>query len=133
MKTIQLDGNKFDDLSGFYNEVKENFCPDLDGFGRNLDAFDDVLYGGFGVYGYEEKIKVIWINSQKSMNDLGYDATMAKLIEWSKSEHPHVSNEEYDRHMNEKIDELKKYKKPTLYNTIVEIIKRHEHIDFVEQ
>jgi len=39
--------------------------------GRNLNAYNDVLTGGFGVHDYEEHIKIRWTNSDKSKKDLG--------------------------------------------------------------
>jgi len=48
-------------------------------FGRNLDAFNDVLWGGFGVFNYDESIKLVWEHSAKSKKDLG--ALFDKLLE----------------------------------------------------
>lgn len=52
-------------------EVEQNLTRDL-GWqtGRNLDAFNDVLRGGFGVTEYEEPFLLIWHNSEKSRKDL---------------------------------------------------------------
>jgi RNAse (barnase) inhibitor barstar len=69
MKQITIDGNNFNDLDSFFDEVQRKFCPDFKEFGRNLNAFNDVLYGGFKVFEYEEPIAVIWINSEKSKHD----------------------------------------------------------------
>jgi len=51
---------------------KESLTKDLDWkIGRNLAAFNDVLYGGFGAFEYEEPIEIIWKHSNKSKSDLG--------------------------------------------------------------
>ena len=50
MKTLLLDGNDFSTLLSFYSAVEKVFTKDLGWkIGRNLDAFNDVLRGGFGI------------------------------------------------------------------------------------
>ena len=73
-KIIVLDGNKFDDMDSFYDEVQVMFCPDFSGFGRNLSALTDVCIGGFGVFEPNEPVKVVWLNSEKSRKDFSYPA-----------------------------------------------------------
>src|ERR1700754_3617587 len=71
-KTIVWDANRFSDLASFYQEVENTCTNDLGwSIGRNLNAFNDVLRGGFGVHDYEEPIQLIWLNSDKSRKDLG--------------------------------------------------------------
>lgn len=77
MTDIQLDGADFHDLATFYDEVERTFTRGLNWhIGRNLDAFNDVLRGGFGIHGYEQPISITWLNSGKSRNDLGQKATV---------------------------------------------------------
>lgn len=69
-KVIVIDGEKFSDLKGFYAEAgrvlsKNNSMPP-----NNLGAFNDLLWGGFGMFEYGEPIELVWKNSQKSRNDL---------------------------------------------------------------
>lgn len=47
MRVYEIDGASFDTVEGFYDEVSRVLVPDVS-WGRNLDAFDDVLSGGFG-------------------------------------------------------------------------------------
>lgn len=59
-KIVKIDGNNFSTLKGFYDEVERKLTKNLDwNIGRNLDAFNDVLRGGFGVYEYEEPFKLL--------------------------------------------------------------------------
>ena len=77
VKKIIIDGNNFSNLSEFYNEIEAKLTKGLDWkIGRNLDAFNDILRGGFGVHKYEEAIDLIWMNSDKSKNDLSRMATV---------------------------------------------------------
>lgn len=88
---VVIDGNNFSDLEGFYNEIDNVLTKDLDWqTGHNLNALNDLLRGGFGVYEYEEPVKIIWINFPKSRQDLGEQLT----------------------------------------GILLEIIARHDHIDF---
>ena len=47
--------------------------------GHNLDAFNDLLRGGFEVFD-NEPIKIKWINYKKSKKDLGNEMIL-KIIE----------------------------------------------------
>jgi len=71
---LVLDGNKFSDEEGFYNEVDNILTKNIDfKTGHNLDAFNDLIRGGFGVHESEEPISLKWINFNKSKKDLGED------------------------------------------------------------
>jgi len=50
-QTLIIDGNNFSNLESFYEEIDRVFTKDLDWpTGHKLDAFNDLLRGGFGVY-----------------------------------------------------------------------------------
>ena len=52
-----IDGRRFSNMAGFYDEVERVFTCGLDWkIGRNLDAFNDILRGGFGRNGYGQPI-----------------------------------------------------------------------------
>lgn len=70
IKTFVIDGEKFNDIEGFYDEVVKILAPGFKDFGRNYDAFDDILYGGEDSFDFEEKINLIWKNCEKSMREL---------------------------------------------------------------
>ena len=81
MKVFILDGNKFSNIEGFYNEIDALLTKDLDWkTGHNLNAFDDLLRGGFGVHEFNEPITIKWINYNKSKKDLG-DKTILTILE----------------------------------------------------
>ncbi|WP_208025543.1 barstar family protein [Niastella caeni] len=70
-KTLVIDGNNFTTLEEFYTEVDKVLTKNLNwNTGHNLDAFNDLLRGGFGVHEYNEPVKLIWENSNKSKVDL---------------------------------------------------------------
>ncbi len=81
MKTFILDGNKFNDLEGFFCEIDKLFTKDLKWkTGHNLNAYNDLLRGGFGVHEYGEPIVIKWLNYEKSKKDLG-DELFYRIVE----------------------------------------------------
>lgn len=62
-----INGSHFSNLEGFYEEVSQLFMKNEDWKVGTLDGFNDVLYG--------VKTDIIWKNSQKSKEDLGFTAT----------------------------------------------------------
>lgn len=124
-KEIVLDGNNFSTLLEFYNEVEKKLTNGLGWkIGRNLDACNDVLRGGFGMHEYEEPFTLIWKNSAKSLSDLGYSETVFYIEDKLKRCHPtNISS------VKEDLEEAKKGNGETLFEIIVNIIRKHEHIE----
>lgn len=67
MPEFTIDGARFDDLDGFYDEVSRVLIPGAT-WGRNLDAFNDILRGGFGT---PDAFVLVWANSERSRATLG--------------------------------------------------------------
>lgn len=125
MKEIILEGNSFNTLTGFYDEVERKLTKDLDWkIGRNLDAFNDVLRGGFGVFEYGEPIKLIWLNAGKSKEDLGKKETVEYFEGQLKRCHP--SNISY---VKKDLQEAKEGRGMTLYDIITDLIRKHDHVE----
>lgn len=71
-KTITIDGCNFVDFESFYQEIDRVCTRGLKWkTGHNLNAFNDLLRGGFGVYEYEEPINLVWINFERSRELMG--------------------------------------------------------------
>ena len=80
MKTFILDGNNFTDMEGFYNEIDKMLTKNLQWkTSHNLNAFNDLLRGGFGVHEYNEQITIRWINFDKSKESLGGEMVLILL------------------------------------------------------
>lgn len=80
MKILTIDGNNFSDIKGFYDEIDKILTKDLDWkTGHNLDAYNDLLRGGFGVHEYGEPIVLRWFNYEKSKRELGSDLMLTIL------------------------------------------------------
>src|SRR5438477_10862507 len=82
---LVIDGSRFDDFSGFATEVSEQIVPTA-AWGGNLDAFNDILRGGFGTP--EEGFIIEWRNSHISRERLGYEETARQLRKMSERCHP---------------------------------------------
>lgn len=123
---IIIDGDNFADLESFYEEIDRVLTKNLDWqTGHNLDAFNDLLRGGFGVYEYEEPIKLIWRGISKSKKYLGFEATEKwynQKIAENKTENQH--------YFRDKLKELTENNGQTLLDIILEIILKHKHIEF---
>lgn len=129
MKTLLLDGNDFSNLLSFYSAVEKIFTKDLGWeIGRNLDAFNDVLRGGFGVHDYEETIQLIWLHSDKSRIDLGWEETLKYLARKLKTCHP-LNVDAVKREMAL----VQGHAGQTLFDLLVGIIKTHDHIELILQ
>ncbi|SRR6266545_188096 len=112
-----IDGARFNDLEGFYDEVSQRLVPGA-AWGRNLDAFNDILRGGFGTPVGEWILR--WQNANLSRERLGYDETMRWLRK--KLRTCHRDNVERVR---EDLRQAERREGQTLFDILVEIIRVH--------
>ncbi len=66
-----IDGGLFDTKEQFFTLAGRIFTNGCIQTGHNLDAFNDLLRGGFGRHGYGEPIHIIWRNVNRSRWQLG--------------------------------------------------------------
>ena len=80
-EVFTIDGRRFSNMAGFYDEVERVFTFGLDWkMGRNLNAFNDILRGGFGRHEYGQPIHIRWLAYEKSFRDLGKE-NMDTIVE----------------------------------------------------
>jgi RNAse (barnase) inhibitor barstar len=115
--TLSIDGARFKTLEEFYDEVSERLIPGVS-WGRNLDAFNDILRGGFGTP--EEGFILAWENHKHSRERLGYDETVRQLRLRLKECHP--SNIPFFR---AELDAAEKRQGTTVFDWLIEIIQFH--------
>lgn len=125
-KKIIIDGSRFSDLPGFYDETSLVFMKDTDWKVGTLDGFDDILYGGFGVFENEDQAEITWKESQKSREDLGLETT--RIFYENKIRQGKPYNIELIR---QKLDELLSGKGRTLFEILIEIIESHKNITLI--
>ena len=117
-KEIVIDGSRFDDLAGFYDEVERVLTKGLSWrIGRSLNAFSDVLRGGFGVHEFGEPIAIKWLHFDKSKKDFAYRATAEYYKDGLKHCHP-SSADSLRKALKNALDQTG----PTLMDIILELI-----------
>ena len=129
MNKFIINGDVILDIASFYEEINRIFMIGVDWqLGQSLDAFNDLLYGGFGAIQAGQTNEIIWMDSKKSMSALGYQTTLHYYQEKLRPGSP------FNKTLfMEKIEELKAGKGKTYYEIIKEIIADHPHIVFTEK
>ncbi|UCA61098.1 ribonuclease inhibitor [Chryseobacterium rhizoplanae] len=125
-KMIVIHGGHFSSLNGFYEEVSRVLMKDTDWKVGTLDGFDDILYGGFGVFENQEEVEIVWKESQKSKEDLGLIATQEFYENKIKQGKP-FNVELAQQKLNDLIDG----KGQTLFDILIEIIESHTNITLI--
>ena len=82
---LHIDGAEFTSLDEFYVHVSVRLIPNVD-WGRNLDAFNDILRGGFGTP--EDGFVLCWHSHEISKRKLGYRETVRQLQRRAERCHP---------------------------------------------
>ncbi len=81
-KWIFIDGRDIHTLNDFFDQIEQKLTYKIDfKTGRNLNAFNDLLWGGFGIHEYEEPLHIVWIYAEKSRQALG-DKYFNKIINY---------------------------------------------------
>lgn len=120
-RIYEIDGNNFSTLEEFWDEISRVLIPDVY-WGRNLDAFNDILRGGFGTP--EKGFILVWKNSSVSKERLGYAETISQLEKRLEKCHP--TNREY---VKLQLELAKQHKFATVVEWLIEIIEDEEHSD----
>lgn len=124
-KTIIINAEYFSDLHGFYEEMNKLFMKDVDWkLGQSLDALNDILYGGFGVYNSGEQVIVLWNGFSKSKKDLGAEETMKHYQMKIDKGFPYNV-----KLFQEKLAEIKNGYGQTLCDIVIEIFRDHKNIE----
>jgi RNAse (barnase) inhibitor barstar len=116
LPVLVIDGANFSDFDDFTREFSR--LLDNHTWRGNLDAFNDVLRGGFGTP--ENGWVLKWLNSESSRAALGYKATMRRLDGLLLTCHP--SNRSI---IEARIRSARRTEGPTLFDEIAEIIRNH--------
>lgn len=124
MKTITIEGKNIIDIATFYQEINRIFMSNENWkIGPSLDAFNDLLHGGFGEIKSKEPITLIWKNFEENRKTLGLKTT--KKFYESKLIAPEIYNINF---VKEKITALESGDGSTYFEIILEIISDHSNI-----
>jgi RNAse (barnase) inhibitor barstar len=113
-----IDGENFSTTKEFFNEIER--VMRVTDWGRNLDAFNDVLRGGFGDIPMSTNYTIVWRNSQVSRKRLGHEYRLYQLQQRKQTAH-----ESWHDQIDQEIEQVKQGKGTTTFDELVEIIKRH--------
>ncbi|SHL34885.1 hypothetical protein SAMN05444267_101659 [Chryseobacterium polytrichastri] len=122
-KRTVINGSHFSNLAGFYEEVSKVLTKDINWKVGTLDGFNDILYGGFGIFENDDEVEILWEESEKSRKDLGFEAT--KEFYENKIKQGKPFNVEL---IQEKLNKLIEGKGQTLFDVLLEIIEEHKNI-----
>lgn len=116
-KEYVLDGAKITSLEAFYDAISDTLIPGAY-WGRNLDAFNDILRGGFGTP--EGGFILRLSNSDALRANLGYAETVRQLQK--KLECCHPTNRQS---VKADLSHAQQGKGATVFEWLVEIIRIH--------
>ena len=113
----EIDGARFHSLDEFYDEVSAVLAPGAS-WGRSLDAFNDILRGGFGTP--EGGFEIRWKNHAMSRSRLGHRETARQLRQMLRRSHrshrPRLLGRLLLAHLR---------LGPTIFDELEEIIRAH--------
>ena len=121
--TYVINGSAFNDLEGFYEEVGKRLVPGAN-WGRNLDAFNDILRGGFGTP--EAGFRLVWNDSARSRQILGHRETARRLRQRLETCHPESRD-----HVHSLIELADRGEGPTVFDWLTDIVRNHSDIELV--
>jgi RNAse (barnase) inhibitor barstar len=139
-----IDGARFDDLEGFYDEVSRELmggtAPRYDPddpktwdalqdkryWGRNLDAFNDILVGAMGRVPHDGRFTLRWRSHARSQQKLGHQETARHLSASLSRAHPSNHAE-----IQRRLADAREGQGTTLYDTLLEIIRGHEDVRLI--
>ncbi|MGS2739444.1 barstar family protein [Sinomicrobium sp. M5D2P17] len=123
-RKIVIQGENIHDIASFYNEINRVFMSGEDWeIGQSLDAFNDLLYGGFGIIPSDEPVVLVWTNLEKNREELGREATTAWYMD--KLKNPSKFQVKW---VQERLVALEDGTGQTFFDMVMEIISEHSNI-----
>ncbi len=124
VKQIQIEGNRINDIASFYEEINRVFMPGESWrIGQSLDAFNDLLFGGYGTLQGFQSVELVWHHMAHSRQALGDQATRVYYRDKLRPGSP------YNKKLfEEKLAALESGHGETYFDTILAIIAAHPHI-----
>ena len=129
VKQIEIEGNAINDIASFYEEINRVLMKGESWLiGHSLDAFDDLLYGGYGALQGAQSVELVWYHMDHSRKALGYQATRAYYLDKLRPNSP------YNKKLfAEKLSALESGRGETYFETILSIIADHPSIRVISE
>lgn len=113
-----IDGSRMTSLEAFFDEITRVLVPDYSYWGRNLDAFNDILRGGFGTP--DEGFTIKWSHAAVSRETLGYPETVRQLELMLRDCHPSARDD-----VRRRLSDARAGVGTTVFDWLIEIIRDH--------
>lgn len=129
VKQIEIDGNSINDIASFYEEINRVFMIGESWvIANSLDAFNDVLYGGYGVLQGTQSVELVWHHIDHSRKALGYQTTRAYYLGKLRPGSP------YNKKLfAEKLEALESGMGETYFDSVMAILAEHPRIRVINQ
>ena len=114
---LVIDGSRVWSLETFWDEVSRSIIPG-ERWGRNLDAFNDILRGGFGTP--PNGFVLRWKDAEIARGFLGYPETIRQLEKRLDECHP-----ENLFAVAVELEQAKMGRGPTVFDWLVAIVREH--------
>ncbi|RYF64628.1 MAG: ribonuclease inhibitor [Cytophagaceae bacterium] len=129
VKQIEIEGSSINDIASFYEEINRVFMAGESWrIGQSLDAFNDLLYGGYGALQGAQSVELLWHNMDHSRKALGYQTTRAYYLDKLRPGSPYSNNL-----FEEKLSPLENGRGATYFDTIMSILADHPTIRVISQ
>lgn len=129
VKQLEIEGNSINDIASFYEEITRVFMVGESWrIGQNLDAFNDLLYGGYGALQGAQSVELLWHNMDHSRKALGYQTTRAYYLDKLRPGSPYSK-----KLFAEKLEALENGRGETYFDSIMAILADHPIIRVISQ
>jgi len=129
VKQLEIEGNAINDIASFYEEINRVFMAGESWrIGQSLDAFNDLLYGGYGALQGAQLVELLWHNMDYSRKALGYQTTRAYYLDKLRPGSPYSK-----KLFEEKLSALENGRGETYFDTIMAILADHPTIRVITQ
>lgn len=129
VKQIEIEGNSINDITSFYAEINRVFMGGESWLiGPSLDAFNDLLFGGYGVLQGAQSVELLWHHMDHSREALGYQTTRVYYLDKLKPGSP------YNKKLfEEKLEALESGTGETYFDSILAILAEHPRIRVISE
>jgi hypothetical protein len=125
--SLLIEGKNIHSISGFYKEINRVFMTNEEWqIGESLDAFNDLLYGGFGVLHQSDSTDIIWNDIAVSSASLGFETTKQYYLDKLRADSPYNI-----RYHTEQLEKLESGKGKTYFDIVLEIIDQHQRLNLI--
>lgn len=129
VKRIEIQGKVINDIASFYEEINRVFMVGESWrIGQSLDAFNDLLYGGYGALQDVQSVELIWHHMDHSRKALGYQTTRVYYLDKLRTGSP------YNKKLfEEKLGALERGAGETYFDSIMSILADHPRVRVLSQ